>query len=246
VPQPIIFQANDHVARLTLNRPEAGNAINQEMAQELVSLCQGINQSDDIYVVIFIGAGSEAFCEGSEGAHLDGLALASVVAGIERPTIAAINGKAFGVGLEMALGCDIRLAAEGATFCLPQVASGMIPYHGGTQLLPRIVGRGKAMEMLLTAQVIDAVEAYRIGLVGQVLPSDRLFPRVEEMAQKMAASGPIALRFAKEAIHKGLDLTIEQGMRLEADLYFLLQTTADRTEGIRAFVEKRTPHFKGE
>ncbi len=246
MPQPIIFQVNDHVARLTLNRPEAGNAINLEVAQEIVSLSHRINQSDDIYVVIFTGAGGEAFCEGSEEVFQEGLAPARAVAGIERPTIAAINGKAYGIGLELALGCDIRLAVEGATFCLPQVAAGVIPYQGGTQFLPRIIGRGRALEMLLTAQVIDAAEAYRIGLVSQVLPSERLLPQVEEMARKMAASGPIALRFVKEAIHKGLDLTVEQGLRLEADLYLLLQTTADRTEGITAFLEKRTPRFKGE
>jgi enoyl-CoA hydratase/carnithine racemase len=244
--QPVLFQVSGHVARITLNRPESGNAISEDVAGELIALSQGINRSDDVYAVILTAAGSQAFCEGSEEGYRDGLALIKAVVGIECPTIAAINGRTYGAGLELALGCDIRLVAEGATFSLPQVASGMVPHHGGTQLLSRIVGRGKALEMLLTARAIDAEEAFRIGLVSRVLPADKLLPQAEEMATKMAGSGPIALRLAKEAIHKGLDLTLDQGMRLEADIYFLLQTTADRTEGIKAFLEKRPPHFKGE
>jgi enoyl-CoA hydratase len=160
--------------------------------------------------------------------------------------IAAINGDAWGEGLELALSCDIRIASEGARFCLPHTGYGLIPGGGGTQRLPRLVGKGKALEMTLTAEPIDAQEAFRTGLVNKVVPHDELLQEVEELAGRIIARAPIALRYAKEAVNKGLDLTLEQGLRLEADLYFLIQTTDDRMEGIRAFLEKRSPQFKGE
>jgi len=151
-----------------------------------------------------------------------------------------------GQGLELALACDIRIAAEGAKFCLPHTSYGLIPSGGGTQRLPRLVGKGKALEMVLTAEPVDAEEAFRIGLVNKVVPSEKVLSEAEEVAKGITTKGPIALRYAKEAVNKGLDLTLEQGLRLEADLYFLIQTTADRMEGIRAFLEKRPPQFRGE
>jgi enoyl-CoA hydratase/carnithine racemase len=164
---------------------------------------------------------------------------------MDQPVIAAIHGDAVGRGLEMALACDIRFAAETSRFGLPHIKSGLIPRDGGTQRLVRLVGAGKAMEMILTGDPITAREAERIGLVNRVLPSEGIMDAVEAIAREMASGGPIALRYAKEAIGKGMDLTLDQGLRLEADLYFLLHTTADRNEGIRAFQEKRTPDFKG-
>jgi enoyl-CoA hydratase/carnithine racemase len=242
----VVHARRGHVAYLTLNRPEAGNAVNQEMAQELEEACRRINQDEGVYVVVLTGAG-DAFCGGSEleaGEYTGGPAAA--VAGIDRPVIAAINGDAVGPGLELALGCDIRVASDTARFALPQVARGLIPTDGGTQRLPRIVGRGKALELLLTAATVGAGEALEIGLVSRVFPPDRLSAGVEALAGEIAAKGPLALRYIKETVGKGLDMTLEQGLRLEADLYFLLHTTADRTEGIRAFLEKRPPKFKGE
>jgi enoyl-CoA hydratase len=167
------------------------------------------------------------------------------VAAIEKPVIAAVNGDALGPGLELALSCDIRLASDRAKFGFPEVAEGFIPAGGGTQRLPRIVGRGKALELILTAETITAKEALEIGLVSKIMPPKELFTQAGSLAKDIAAKGPIALRFIKEAVNKGLDLTLEQGLRLEADLYFLLHTTADRTEGITAFLEKRKPKFKG-
>jgi len=243
----IIYTKKGHIARVTLNRPEDGNAINWQLAQELSEVCGHINQDKDIYVVTVTGAGDKSFCGGSDlGPEEPPCRPAGAIAGIDRPVIAAINGEALGPGLEIALSCDIRLASDKARFGLPQVSQGLIPTDGGTQRLPRIIGRGKALELLLTAETISAEEALEIGLVSKVVPYDKLAGEVEELANTVAGKGPVALRYIKEAVNKGLDMTLEQGLRLEADLYFLLHTTADRTEGIRAFLEKRPPKFRGE
>lgn len=240
----VIYSREGHIARITLNRPDAGNALNGQMARELEDICAHISGDDDIYVVTLTGAG-DAFCRGA-GDDSTGFRPAEAVAGIDRPVIAAVNGDAFGRGMELALACDIRLAADTARFALPQVADGRIPADGGTQRLPRIVGRGKALEMLLVAEEITVAEAVEIGLVSSVFPADTLPVELDTLAETVAAKGPIALRYIKEAVNKGMDMTLAQGLCLEADLYFLLHTTTDRTEGINAFKEKRTPDFKGE
>jgi enoyl-CoA hydratase/carnithine racemase len=241
----IIYSKKAHIARVTLNCPAAGNAINQQLAQELEEVCQFINQEDDIYVVTLTGAG-DVFCSGGEVEMETGSYYpATAIAGIDRPVIAAVNGDALGLGLEIALSCDIRIASEKARFGLPQVARGRIPMDGGTQRLPRIIGRGKALELLLTAETISADKALEIGLVSKVVPPEALVGEVDKLAETIAAKGPIALRYLKEAINKGLDMTLEQGLRLEADLYFLLHTTSDRTEGIKSYLEKRKPKYQG-
>jgi enoyl-CoA hydratase len=238
----VIYTKKDHIGSIILNRPEAGNSINLKLAQELEDVCLKINQDDDIYVVIITGAGDKAFCCGVEKS---GYSPANAIASVDKPVIAAINGDALGVGLELALCCDIRLASDKAKFGFPEVAQGLIPSAGGTQRLPRIIGRGKALELILTAETITADEALRIGLVSKVVKGANLAAETEALARNIAAKAPVALRFIKEAVNKGLDLTLEQGLRLEADLYFLLHTTADRTEGINAFLKKRPPKFKG-
>ncbi len=245
----IIYTKKDHTAHITLNRPEADNIINQQLAQELEEVCHKINQDDNIYVVIITGAGDKAFCGGSELERQEfsgQYSPATAIASIDRPVIAAINGDALGQGLELALGCDIRLASHRARLGFPQVALGLIPTDGGTQRLPHIVGKGKALELILTAETINAEEAFEIGLVNKVVTGENLVSEVEAVARTLASKGPIALRYAKEAVNKGLDLTLEQGLRLEADLYFILQTTKDRTEGIKAFLEKRPSQFRGQ
>ena len=242
----IIYTKEDHVARITLDRPEVDNAINQQLAQELEDVCRQINHDDDVYAVIITGAGDKAFCAGSELEQEDRrYSPAASIAGIDRPVIAAINGDALGHGLEIALACDIRIAADRARFGLTQVAQGLIPVDGGTQRLSRIVGKGKAMELIFTAETINAEEAFEIGLVNKVVIGGKLDSEVDTLAKTIASKGPVALRYAKEAINKGLDMTLEQGLHLEADLYFLLHTTTDRTEGIKAFLKKRPPRFKG-
>jgi enoyl-CoA hydratase/carnithine racemase len=238
----ILYDKKDHIARITLNRPEVDNGINLQLAQELDELCEEINQDDDIYVVLLTGAGNKAFCCGSE---IKSDAAASV-AGIEKPVIGSINGDALGDGLELALSCDIRIASDTAKFGFPQLESGEIPSDGGTQRLPRLIGKGKALELILTAETISAEEAFDIGLVSKVVPARELAAETEALVRGIVTKAPISLRYVKEAVNKGMDMTLDQGLRLEADLYLHLHTTVDRTEGITAFLEKRTPEFKGE
>jgi enoyl-CoA hydratase len=235
------YANKNHIAGITLNRPEA--AID-EIARELQEICLEINGDNDIYVVTLSGAGDTFYTSGDKG-EAEQRGPAAAIAAMDRPVIAAINGDALGEGLEIALAADIRMASNKARFGLPQVAGGLMPTDGGTQRLPRIVGKGKASELLLTGDTINAKEALEIGLVSRVVPPDALAPETQKLAENIAAKGPLALRYLKEAINKGMDMTLEQGLRMEADLYFLLHTTSDRTEGIRSYLEKRKPDYKG-
>ncbi|MCJ7521567.1 MAG: enoyl-CoA hydratase-related protein [Dehalococcoidia bacterium] len=253
----VTYDKREHIVWLTLNRPSAGNTLNLEMANEVREACLAINRDGMVRAVIMTGAG-EAFCSGADlseypSATVNDLkesnpaSLASrAVASVGVPVIAAINGDALGAGLELALACDIRIASEKARLGFPETSYGLIPGGGGTQRLPRLIGKGKATEMILTAETIDAEGAYRIGLVNRTVPRGKLEEEAEVAAEKLASRDPIAVRYAKEAVCKGMDMTLEQGLRLEADLSFLLQTTEDRAEGIKAFLEKRTGQFKGE
>jgi enoyl-CoA hydratase/carnithine racemase len=233
----IIFDINNNIARITLTRP----VMDPDTAQTLKDICAEINGNNDAYVVLISGSGS-VFCRGGEK---DVAGAAASIAVIDRPVIAAVSGEASGIGLEIALAADIRIASDKAVFSLPQIKDGRIPSDGGTQRLPRIVGRGKALELLMTAEYVNAAQALEIGLVNRVVPPAELAAEAQKLADTVAAKGPLALRYLKEAIVKGMDLTLEQGLRLEADLYFLLHTTSDRTEGIRSFQEKRTPKYEG-
>jgi len=249
----VVYEKKESIAIITLNRPDSKNAIKAHMVAQVKDIGGEISGDNDIRVVIITG--KETFCAGTDAEELSlwgdkpeliqQLSISSIVAGLNRPTIAAINGEAFGQGLELALACDLRICTETAQFAMNHMASGDIPWDGGTQRLPRLVGRGEAMEMILTGGVIDAQEAHRMGLVNKVVRAEELMAVVMDTAQEIASRGPIALRYAKEAVYKGMDLSLEQGLRLEADLYFLLHTTRDRTEGIRAFQEKRSPRFEG-
>jgi enoyl-CoA hydratase/carnithine racemase len=247
---PVIYIKKGHIGQITLNRPEAGNAVELALAQELAGICQEINRDEEVYVAVITGAG-EVFCSGGDVRELfsgdvTGIeSPAAAVAAINCPVIAVINGDAIGEGLEIALACDIRLASDTARFGLPQITRGGLPMDGGTQRLSRIVGKGKALEMTLLGEIIDAKAAYEIGLVNKVISSALLKTEADNLAATIAGKAPIALRYAKEAVNKGLDLTLEQGLRLEADLYFLIHTTGDRTEGIKSFLAKKTPQYKG-
>jgi enoyl-CoA hydratase/carnithine racemase len=226
-----------------------------QLSDELAGLCAEMLWNEEIRVVILSGAGEESFSivKGSVGVawrlneeqQIKVLSVAGHITKLARPVIAAVNGYVIGQGLELVLSCDIRIASEISHFGLPQIKTGLIPWDGGTQRLSRLVGRGKALEMILTGEIIDAEEALRIGLVHKVVPKKDLTEVAMKMAQGMASKGPIALRYAKEAIYKGMDLTLEQGLRLETNLYLLIHATKDRTEGIHAFREKRAPKFEG-
>lgn len=222
---------------------------------EFSELSTEITWDEEIRVVLLVGYGEsfsmESVWDGSasrdnvEGQEIDFSPLAEPIARLDKPVVAAINGNAIGQGLELALACDIRITTETSHFGLPHIKAGLIPWDGGTQRLSRLLGKGKALEMILTGNMFDAQEAYQIGLVNKVVPPDKLMIVAMDMAKEMASKSPIALKFAKEAIYKGMDMTLEQGLRLEADLYLLIHTTQDRTEGIKAFREKRSPKFEG-
>jgi len=247
---PLIIQKDNFVLRIVFNRATKGNIINSAMAQELIGACRDINGDENVRVVLITAKGKD-FCLGRtfEQSSIDKdiihYKVAGAIGSIEKPVITAIQGKCLGQGLEIALASDIRFATSSAQFGFPWVAQGRIPSDGGSQRLPRIIGRGKALELLLNAAVIDAKEAELIGLVSKVYGNEVLIKETEQFATELAQKAPVALRYIKEAVNKGLDLTEEQGLRLEADLYFLLHTTADRTEGITSFLKKRVPDFKG-
>jgi enoyl-CoA hydratase/carnithine racemase len=255
--QSISLDRRGLVARLTLARVERENAIDAAVVRDLHSACEAI--ADDVRAVLLSAEGN-VFSRGWDWEALLGetadpaAALRSqgippdpfgCLAALAQPVVCAINGDATGAGLELALACDVRLAAVGATFSVPEVALGIPPLAGGTQRLPRLVGRGKALEMILTGEPIDAAEALRIGLVSAVVPRDPLLEEAEAIAARIAERGPLAVRYAKEAIARGLEMPLEQALRFETDLTIILQTTDDRAEGVRAFLEKRNAEFTG-
>jgi enoyl-CoA hydratase len=250
----VLFEKRGSLGLITLNRPGQQNAVTLEMASELRTIRAGIGWDSGISVFLITGQ-SPDFSIGTDPEVyrlfdqredlIANLSLASQIGSLTQPTIAVIQGDALGQGLELALACDIRISSDQSHFSMSQISHNEIPFDGGTQRLPRLVGRTKAMELILTGLKIDSSEAQSIGLVNQVVPDAELMSLTMKLAEGLAAKGPIALRYAKEAVLKGLDMTLEQGLRLEADLYFLLHTTQDRQEGIMAFREKRTPGFQG-
>ena len=258
--QAILFEKKNGIAYVTLNRPEVLNARNRRMREELIDAVTAIRADPEVRVVILTGAGERSFSAGRDlkeaAQEKVGVVAArqakmeisdtEMIARLNKPVIAAINGFALGGGCEMALACDIRVAVEGAKVGLPEVSRGMIPGSGGTQRLSRVVGLGKALELILTGSVIDAQEACRIGLVNKVVPRDGLMAAAEEYAQAIATKAPVAVVLAKEAVREGYEMSLDDGLRLETDLSALLRTTDDIKEGARAFVEKRPPQWRGQ
>ena len=256
--ETIRYELADGVATITLNRPDVHNAMNERMREELTRCFGELAQSDQARVVVITGAGERAFSAGADIREFvtpqmpvrfrENRRRVDFRAAMDRcgqPIIAAIRGWALGGGLELALACDIRIAGEGAQLGLTEVNLAIIPGGGGTQRLPRLVGRGKALEMILTGSRVDAREALRIGLVERVVPAAEVLSAALGLARTLAEKAPVALRYAKEAVVKGLALPLEDGLRLENDLATLLRTTEDRVEGARAFVEKRKPNWAG-
>jgi enoyl-CoA hydratase/carnithine racemase len=255
--ETLLVERQNRIAYVTLNRPAALNALSTALRRDLRDFFTAARDDDDIRVAVVTGAG-RAFCAGADIKEWQ--EPTSVIEDREArrrlnfweamrhctfPIIAAINGYALGGGCELAMCCDIRIASDLAQLGLTEVTLGIIPGGGGTQRLPRLVGRGKALELILSGKRIEAQEALRLGLVEQVVPQEHLMATVEELAQTITSRAPLAVRYAKEAIVRGLELPLEEGLKVEAELYLLLRMTEDRMEGARAFKEKRPPQFRG-
>lgn len=246
------LQITGPIARISLNRPNTRNLITPAVVRGLEVACDAVRDDDSVRCVII--SGGDAYF--SAGWDLDSFAaepadaLAADVFGclatLPQPVIAAIEGEATGGGLSLTLAADIRIAAENATFTLPEAEGGLIPLAGSINRLVRLTGRGSALSLILTGEPIDAPTALRIGLVSEVTPAGTTLDRTQEIAEQIAKQGPVAVRFAKEAISRGAEMPLEQALRFETDLTLLLQTTKDRAEGVRGFIEKREPEFKGE
>ncbi len=258
--EAIIYEKKDRIAYITLNRPRVLNAINAQMGREMHEALYDFRDDPEVWVAIISGAGEKAFSSGhdlkedtEEGFEEEWKASfwkpqAPTIFGtleIWKPIIAAINGYCLAGGLEVALACDIRIAAENARFGMSEVLRALVPGGGGVQRLPRIVPLGIAIELLLTGDMIEAWEAYRIGLVNKVVPLPELMPAAEKLARKICDNGPLTVRAIKESAMRGLDVPLEQALRLNATLTQINHTTEDSMEGPRAFIEKRRPEYRG-
>ena len=254
----LITRKGDGIGWITVNRPDKLNALNVETVKELKDAFQEFQNDAEVKAVVLTGAGEKAFVAGADisefidldsekGRHyaVQGQELTKFIENFRKPVIAAINGYALGGGTEFALACHIRLASENAKLGQPEVKLGLIPGFGGTQRLPRLVGKGKAMEMILSGKVIDAKEAYEIGLVNKVIPAKDLLSETEAMAREIIKNAPLALEYAIEAINRGLDETLDAGLELEAEIFGRACSTEDSLEGAKAFLEKRKPNFRG-
>jgi enoyl-CoA hydratase len=252
------YDNKNQVALITIARPRVLNALNADTLQELGRAFEFVRNEDDVRVAILTGEGEKAFVAGAdinEFSSLDpvgavnlatrGQAVFNLIENCGKPVIAAVNGFALGGGCELALACTLRLASENARFGQPEIKLGIIPGYGGTQRLPRLVGKGRALQMILTGEMMNAAEAYRIGLVNEVLPLAELLPRAQALAEKIIANGQIAARYCLDAVHKGMEMTLAEGLSHEAALFGLCFSTEDKIEGTHAFLEKRVPQFKG-
>jgi enoyl-CoA hydratase len=252
VPMPkrtLSIEKRGFIAGLTLRWSETQSTVDSALLTKLADACEAIEVDDEVRVVLLTAEGDD-FCRGwdaalLEGEHTPAGDVFGCLAELPRPVVCAIQGDALSAGLELALACDVRVAADDASLGLPETKFGRMPMGGGTQRLARLVGKGKALEMILTGESVDAQEAVSIGLVSTLAPRDKLIAEAEAIAGRIAERGPIAVRYAKEAVNRGLEMTLEQALRYETDLTIILQTTEDRAEGVRAFLEKREPEFKG-
>lgn len=254
----LLVEVRDGVATVTVNRPEKLNALNDAVVGELTEAFEKFRTDPAARAVILTGAGEKAFIAGADIALLSsfeprsarenalkGQHLTRLIENLGKPVIAAINGFALGGGAELALACTLRVAAEGARIGQPEVKLGIICGYGGTQRLPRLVGKARALELLLTGEPIDAAEAFRIGLVNRVVKREALLDEARAIALRILAVGPVAAQYSLEAVHRGMETTLDEGLQLEANLFGLCFATQDAREGISAFLEKRAPKFAG-
>jgi len=254
----VLYEKKDGIAYVTLNRPKVLNALNQRTWQDLRAAFEDARDDATVRGIILTGAGDKAFIAGadiSEIAHITavdaeqssryGQDVLTLIETLGKPVIAAVNGFALGGGCETAMACTIRVASEHARFGQPEVTLGIIPGGGGTQRLPRLVGKGRALQIILSGAMITAQEAYRIGLVNEVVPATDLIPRAEAILKQIFANAPAAIRFSLEAVNRGLETSQAEGMALEASLFGLCAGTEDKDEGTQAFLQKRAAKFKG-
>jgi enoyl-CoA hydratase len=247
----------DRIATITVNRPDKLNALNDRVIAELGNAIDAVRENAEVGGVIVTGSG-RAFVAGADISELTDLGAVSAKALSQRgqdvfaryetspkPTIAAVNGFAMGGGCELAMACHIRIASDAAKFGQPEVKLGLIPGYGGTQRLPRLIGKGRALQLLMTGETIDANEAYRIGLVNRVVPPADLLATAAAMLRAILANGPLAVAYCVETVNRGCDLTLDEALTLEATAFGLLAATGDKREGTQAFLEKRPPRFTG-
>jgi len=254
----VLYEKNGPIAYVTLNRPKVLNALNKAMWADLRTAFEDARDDAAVRGVILTGAGDKAFIAGADISELAsitaveaeksssyGQEVLNLVENLGKPVIAAINGFALGGGCETAMACTIRVAAESAKFGQPEVKLGLIPGGGGTQRMPRLVGKGRALQLILSGEIISAQEAYGVGLVNEVVPAAELIPRVEAILNEIFSNAPLAVKYSLEAVNKGLETSQSEGLSLEASLFGLCAGTDDKREGTQAFLEKRKPQFQG-
>ncbi len=253
------YEAEEPVAIITVNRPKVLNALNAQTLADLRAAFEAARDDNSVGVIILTGAGEKSFVAGADIAEIGALGsyeaakafsdrgqgLLNFIEQLGKPVIAAVNGFALGGGCEISMACHIRLASENARFGQPEVNLGVIPGYGGTQRLARLLGKGRAIQLCLTGEMIDAREAKRTGLVNEVYPRDELLPAAKEMARTIAGKGPLAVKYALTSVLRGSELTLCDGLALEGDLFAAACNTEDKNEGTSAFLEKRKPQFKG-
>jgi len=255
----VTYAAAERIGTITVTRPDKLNALNDAVMADIDAAFAHAKGDPACGVVILTGAGEKAFVAGADIGELAtqtvrggkekslrGQAILTRIENLGKPVIAMLNGYAFGGGLELALACHLRTMAEGTKIGLPEVSLSIIPGYGGTQRLPRLIGRARALEMILTGNPIDAATAERYGLVNRVAPASELRAKTEELAKAMLSRGPLALAFAIESVQRGAETSLEEGLRIECDLFGIISSTKDMREGLTAFLEKRKPQFHNE
>ncbi len=254
----VLYGKTGSIAYITVNRPKVLNALNTPTWSDLRTAFEDARDDDAVRGVILTGAGDKAFIAGADISELSevsafeaerssrfGQEVLDLIENLGKPVIAAVNGFALGGGCETAMACTIRIAVESAKFGQPEVSLGLVPGGGGTQRLPRLVGKGRALQLILSGEMITAQEAYRIGLVNEIVPAAGLIQRAEAILMKIASNAPIAVKFALEAANKGMETSQSGGLLLEASYFGLCAATEDKKEGTSAFLEKRAPQFRG-
>jgi enoyl-CoA hydratase/carnithine racemase len=254
----VLYEKKGPIAYVTINRPKVLNALNAKTISELRSVFEDVRDDADVRGVIFTGAGDKAFAAGADISEMAndtavsaeektrrGQIFTELIENLGKPVVAAVNGFALGGGCELSMACTLRIAAETAKFGQPEVKIGIMPGYGGTQRLPRLVGKGRALQLILTGEIIGAQEAYRIGLVNEIVPAADLVARAEAILRQINSNAPLGVKFSIEAVNKGLEGSVPEGLLIEASLFAVCVASDDKKEGTSAFLAKRAPQFQG-